>query len=426
MLKKISFLKYRYNAEVKSLGIYTFTNFFGKGVAFLLLPYFTYVLTKSDIGLISLFSSSMIFLIPFISMGVLQSASTDFFKLNKKDFKDYFTSSLLLPVTVFVLSLGLFYLFKNSLIKEYHFPASFIWLIPVVTFLSFISQHVINLIRNEEKPKLFMATVLGRLFFEIALAILLISGLKMAWEGRVIGIAISFAIFNVYAFYYFISKGYLFGKIKQQVIKEELIFSLPIILMQCSVFCMNYSDVFFLSRFTSDNNAEVGVYSIACIFASVILTLGSALIQYIHPKIFRALSQPVIDYAVIRKNFILYIVIMTAGLLLLLAFVPLAYQFVIPRNYSAGLNYYYLLCIGYFFWGIAYLFFSFLLYFKQKKKIIFLSAAFIIISLTSNYFFIKNQTSWGAALSVFCSYAVVLMLTLVFTHKQMRFLFEKN
>ena len=271
-----------------------------------------------------------------------------------------------------------------------------------------------------------MATVLGRLFIEIALAILFISGLKMAWEGRIIGIAISFAIFNVYAFYYFISKGYLFGKIKKQVIKEELIFSLPIILMQCSVFCMNYSDVFFLSRFTSDNNAEVGVYSIACIFASVILTLSSALIQFIHPKIFRALSQPVIDYAAIRKNFILYIVIMTAGLLLLLAFVPLAYQFVIPHNYNAGLNYYYLLCIGYFFWGIAYLFFSFLLYFKQKKKIIFLSAAFILISLTSNYFFIKNHTSWGAALSVFCSYAVVLMLTLVFTYKQMRFLFEKN
>lgn len=426
MFKKDIFLKYQKSPELKSLGLYTFTNFFGKGVAFLLLPYFTLVLTKSDIGLISLFSSSIIFLMPFISMGVLQSASTDYFKLNKTDFRDYFTSSLLLPIGVFVLSLGMFYLFQNNLIKEYSFPHSFIWLIPVVTFLSFISQHVINLIRNEEKPKLFMVAVLGRLLIEISLAIIFISGLKMAWQGRIIGIAVSFGVFNLYAFYYFISKKYLFGKIKKQVIKEELIFSLPIIIMQCSVFCMNYSDVFFLSRFTTDNNAEVGVYSIACIFASVILTLSSALLQYVHPKIFRSLSEPVINYAAIRKNFMLYTGIMTGGLLVLLAFVPLAYKFVIPGNYTAGLHYYYLLCIGYFFWGIAYLFFSFLLYFKQKKKIIFLSATFMIISLTSNYFFIKSMASWGAALSVFSSYAIVLLLTLVFTYKQMRFLFEKK
>lgn len=426
MFKKDIFLKYKKSPELKSLGLYTFTNFFGKGVAFLLLPYFTLVLTKSDIGLISLFSSSIIFLMPFISMGVLQSASTDYFKLDKKDFRDYFTSSLLLPTGIFVLSLGIFYLFQNSLIKEYNFPHVFIWLIPVVTFLSFINQHVINLIRNEEKPKLFMLVVLGRLLIEIFLAIIFISGLKMAWEGRVNGIVISFAVFAVYAFYYFISKEYLFGKIKKQVIKDELIFSLPIITMQFSVFCMNYSDVFFLSRFTKDNNAEVGVYSIACIFASIILTMCSALLQYVHPKIFRSLSEPVINYAAIRKNFILYMAVLTVGLLLLLAFVPIAYKLFIPDNYTTGLHYYYLLCIGYYFWAIAYLFFSFLLYYKQKKKIIFLSAAFVIISLTSNYFFIKSMTSWGAALSVFFSYAIVLILTLVFTYKEMRFLFEKQ
>jgi len=426
MLNKAVFLKYKNSPAVRSLGIYTFTNFFGKGVAFLLLPYFTNVLAKSDIGLISLFSSAIIFLMPFISMGVLQSASTDFFKLNKKDFRDYFTTSLLLPAGVFILSLGVFFLFRNSFIEKYNFPFSFIWLIPVVTFLSFISQHVINLIRNEEKPNLFMRAVLGRLFLEIALAIIFISGLKMAWEGRVMGIAISFAVFAMYAFYYFIHKGYLFGEIKRQVIKDELVFSIPIITMQFSTFCMNYSDLFFLSRFTNDNNAEVGVYSIACIFASIIITLSSALLQYVHPKIFRLLSEPVINYAAIRKNFILYIGIMTAGLVLLLAFVPLAYTFVIHKNYIGGMQYYYLLCIGYFFWTIAYLFFSFLLYYKQKKKIVLLSVAFIVISLTNNYFFIQSMASRGAAISVFCSYAVVLLLTLVFTYKQMRFLFVKQ
>ena len=426
MLKKNIFLKYRNSPAVKSLGIYTFTNFFGKGVAFLLLPYFTNVLTKSDIGLISLFSSAIIFLMPFISMGVLQSASTDYFKLSKKDFRDFFSTGLLLPVGVFLLSLGVFYILRNVFTDKYDFPLSFIWLIPVVTFLSFISQHAINLIRNEENPNLFMKAVLGRLFLEIGLAIALISGLKMAWDGRITGIVISYALFALYAFYFFINRGYLFGEIKKQVIKEELIFSVPIVVMQFSVFCMNYSDGFFLSRFTNDNNAEVGVYSIACIFGSIIVTLCSALLQYILPRIYKMLSEPKIDYPAIRKLFWVYMGIMTAGLLLLLLFVPLAYRFMVNKTYRPGLDYYWLICIGYYFWTIAYLFFSFLLYYRHKRKIIGLSAAFACISLTSNYFFIKNMSSMVAAISVFCSYFIVLMITLFFTRKQMSFIFKRT
>lgn len=426
MLKKDTFIHYRKSPAVRSLGLYTFTNFFGKGVAFLLLPYFTNVLSKGDIGLISLFSSSIIFLMPFISMGVLQSASTDYFKLNKKDFSDYFTSSFLLPAAVFLLSLAVFYGFSNIFIEKYNFPPSFIWLIPVVTFLSFISQHVINLIRNEEKPRLFMKAVLGRLFVEIGLAVFLISGLKMAWEGRIMGIAISYAVFAIYAFYFFIDRNYLSGKIKKQVLKEELVFSLPIIIMQFGVFCMNYSDVFFLSRFTHDNNAEVGVYSIACVFGSIIITLCSAMLQYILPRIYKMLSEPVINYASIRRLFLGYIGIMTAGLLFLLLAVPFAYRIMIHKNYLPGLDYYYLICIGYYFWTIAYLFFSFLLYYKHKRKIIGLSAAFACISLTSNYFFIKNMGSTGAATSVFLSYLIVLMITLIFTRKQMGFIFKRS
>ena len=321
-------IKYFKSPAVKALGAYTFTNFFGKGIAFLLLPYFTNVLSREDMGTLTLFSGAMLFLIPFISMGVLQSADVEYFKLNKKDFRNFFSSSLLLPVSVFILSLVVFYFLKQELIDKYKFPASFVWVIPVVTFLSFISQLAVNMIRNEESKRLFMLVVLGRLLLEIGLAVLLISALKLAWQGRVIGIGISFTVMGVYAFYFFVKRNYIFGQINQQYLKDELLFSVPIIIMQFSVFCMNYSDSFFLAHFTNDNNAEVGVYGIACVFASIILTLCSALLQYVLPKIYQLLSQPVISYKAIKKLFIMYFGIITAGLIALLLFVPLAYKFI--------------------------------------------------------------------------------------------------
>ena len=418
--------KLRQHPAIQSLGTYTFTNFFGKGVAFLLLPYFTNVLSRSDIGLINLFSSAIIFLMPFISLGVLQSVNADFFKLDKRSFKDAFTSSLILPVTVCILAMGLFFIFKDHLQQQYHFPPDFIWLIPIVTLLSFIAEHTINMIRNNDQPKQFMLVVLGRLFIEVSLAVILISVFSMGWSGRVNGIFISYICLAVYAMFFFTRKGYLFGQVKKQVIRDELVYSIPIIAMQFSIFCLNSSDSFFLSRFTSDNNAEVGVYGIACVFGSIILTLCSALLQYVIPKIYGLLSAPEINYPAIRKQFLLYAGIMTGGSLLIILCIPLAYMYIINAAYLPGLKYYYLLCIGYYFWTISYFFYTFLLYHKKKKKLLLLSLSSIIISLTSNYFFIKNMASTGAAISVCLSYFIVLMITLLFTKKETMFLFKRK
>ena len=86
-MQSIQFLKTQYkNPALKSMGIYTVTNFFGKGLSFLLLPLFTNpkYLSPADNGLLSLFSQATIFVLPFINLGVLQSASVDYFKLDKK------------------------------------------------------------------------------------------------------------------------------------------------------------------------------------------------------------------------------------------------------------------------------------------------------------------------------------------------------
>ena len=98
--------KLRTKKGLHSAGIYTFTNFFAKGVSFLLIPLFTNpkYLTPADNGLLSLFSSSVVFLMPFISLGLVQSASTDFFKLDKKEFKDFFTTAFALTGLTTILS----------------------------------------------------------------------------------------------------------------------------------------------------------------------------------------------------------------------------------------------------------------------------------------------------------------------------------
>src|SRR5665213_3313295 len=127
-------LKNQYNSPaLKSMGIYTITNFFGKGLSFLLLPLFTNpkYLSPADNGLLSLFSQAIIFILPLINLGILQSASADYFKLDKNKFKDFCTTGFTMSVSMAVLAFIIFFFARNFLYKEFSFPPIFIWAIPL-------------------------------------------------------------------------------------------------------------------------------------------------------------------------------------------------------------------------------------------------------------------------------------------------------
>ena len=409
----------RKNPIVRSIGIYTFTNFFAKGASFLLLFIFTnpvYIL-PSENGLLSLFSNSMLFLMPFISMGVLHSTSTDFFRLDKKEFRSFFTTGFIMPVTVTILSVIILFFFRDHLQKAYGLPYMFVWLIPFITFLTFCNEQFMGLIRNNNEPMVYLKANMTKTVLELGLSFVLVVFFAWRWEGRVAGILVSYLLMSLFAFYYFRQKGYLFGKINKKYILNELIFALPIIAMQASIFSMSASDKFFLSNFTTDNNETVGIYSVGCTFASIVLLFSSALIQYVFPQIYNSLASVEVNYQSIRKHFIFYVSVLAAGTLLIIILTPLLYHNFINAKYHPALKYTFILCTGYFLWSVSYFFYSFLIYHKKKKKLLILSFCCIAISLSCNYFFIQKWHAWGAAMGVLTCYSIVLLLTLLFTRE---------
>lgn len=414
----VSKLKTIYNnPSVKSVGIYTFSNFFSKAVSFLLLFVFTnpVYITPSENGLISLFSTSLIFLMPFMSMAVIHSTSTDFFKLDQKEFRDFFTTGMIIPVVVTILSTIVLYFSRGFLQQTFGFPHMFVWMIPVVSFCIFCNEQLLSLARNNNEPSVYLKVNVSKTVFEFGISFVLVVFFAYRWLGRIEGILVSYVLVSLYAFHYFKKKGYLFGAIKKKFIYSELIYAVPIITLQASIFAMGSSDKFFLSNFTNDNNATVGVYSIAYVFASMINIFSMAILQYIFPKIYTMLSSGNIDHIQIKKFFLGYLGIMTIVLLAMIAGTPLLYHFCINEKYHSAIQYSWLLYTGCYFWAIAYFFYSFLLFYKEKKKILILSLCGIVISLGFNYALIEKWKDTGAAWSTFISYLIVLIITLLFT-----------
>ena len=411
-----SIFKYSKSPQLKGIAIYTFSNFFNKGISFLLLFYFAHVLTESDFGILNLFSNSILFLMPFVSMGILQSVNTEFFKLDKKEFKNFFSTTLLMPVAVTVLAIILLLLFKNQLQQRYPFPSVFILLIPAITLFNFLNEHLINMVRNSNDPIKYLFVNIGRLLVEIVLAVFFISALGYGWMGRVMGIFFSLLFVAAYSFYYFKEQQFIFGRLSKKYIYDELQYSVPIIVMQISVFCMGSSAGYFIEHFTHDF-AAVGVFSIAATFGSIIIVLCTALLQYVYPKIYSLLSQKQVDYNAICKYFLFYTGAMLLGTIAVIIATPLAYNIMLKPSYHAGLFYYFFICIGYFFWSISYFFYAFMLYYKQKRKILFASLLSIVVSIAAHYFFIKQLGAFGAAVSMCVVYFIVLIITILFVYK---------
>jgi len=395
----------------KKAGIYTFSNFFIKGTSFLLLFIYSNpkYLSVYENGLLSLLTSSVFILMPFLSLGIVQSTSVDFFKLKSNEFKDFFTTGFVMPVCIMFLAFGGLFFFSKDLKNAYDFPLSFVLIIPVLTFLNFCNEQFLTVVRNNDEPITFLKAALLRLFIEISISLTLVVVFFTGWQGRVTGIITANTVLIFVAFFYLKKKNYLFGKIKKTYMRQELLYSFPIIVLQCSTFCLFYSDKFFLSYFS--DNGDVGVYSYACVFAAVVTLGSSALLYYVMPKIYSLLSEQEVNYKQIKKHFVFYVGNCFILLICVLTLTPLLYKYFINSSYHPGLKYFYLIATGYFFWSVTYFFYTFMFYKKHKKVILLLSLISIFISITNNYFFIKNGHTYGAALSVCISYFLVLVVT---------------
>jgi O-antigen/teichoic acid export membrane protein len=399
--------------SLKSAGIYSFSNFFAKSIGFFLLFIYsnpTYMNVEEN-GLLSLLASAIAIFVPFLSLGIVHSTSVEFFKLDKNDFKDFFTSSLVLPVAGLFIGIAILFLLKDELKSWYHLPESFVFIIPLIAFFTFCYEVFVILIRSNDEPVVYLKVSMLRLAIDASPSLFLVVSFALRWKGRVIGmLAASFAVF-VMAFIYFRRKNYLFGKIKKKYVKAELIYAMPIMIFQAGSFCLFSSDKFFLSSFA--NNNEVGIYSYACTF-STILSLGcTAVLSYIFPQVYKLLSEKVVNYKQIRTYFFYYFSFALIILIAIVSFTPFLYQHFINEKYSPGLNYLFFIATGYFFWNINYFFYAFLLYKKHKRKLIVLSLISIFISLVSNYFFIKYFGAQGAGMSVFASFLLVFVVTLL-------------
>jgi O-antigen/teichoic acid export membrane protein len=390
---------------IKSLSVYAFALFFNAALSFAIFSLLTHHLSETDYGIINLYNSFTIFIVPFVSIGVQFTLSVDYFKTDEKTFREHFTNAIVIPLmtcSLITLLFLVFYFPVHGLLKVNTF---FTLTLPLSCLLIVTNEIMLNLIRNKGKHFLYAGFSILRNIVETGLTFLFVVGLGMSWQGRLASALCALLAGGVVVLY-LVRKWKLFsGVFKKGETKRMMRIGLPFIPERLAIFVLAYSDRFFIDHFRS--TADVGYYGAGAQIALIVNLCIMSLISTFHPYIFKNLAAS--NFNNLRKATLSYIGISLLVTLAVIIITPYLFRFFIGAKFQSGQVYAINLSIGFFFWAVYTIFLAYLLYLKKNRLIMLISLVGMAISITLNFF---NVERFGAIGATYTSMSVYFFMAI--------------
>lgn len=249
----------KYIYLIKNMGLLTISNFSSKLLSFLLVTLYTSVLTTKDYGIYDIFNTTIMLLIPILTMGIIESVLR--FPLENRENSEVIYLVGLKHVLrgffilIIVCGINYVYTFSDTLLK-YNIFFIFLYITAVV------SQMLQNFARGIEKVSSLAVSGILSSIAVISLNILFLLYLDLGLVGyflaNILGMVISiiYLVFSLGVWKYKLSR-----KIDKKLEKEMLNYSIPTIANSISWWVNNAADRYIIiSLFGLATN---GIYSVS-------------------------------------------------------------------------------------------------------------------------------------------------------------------
>lgn len=134
---------------------YTFLNFLEKAIPFLILPIITRVLPKEEVGYYMLYQAFIEIAIPIIGLNISTFTLLNYYKLDKHEFKIYFSNGLVLFGICALFFLLLLISTKDFIAVQILFPSDWLLVIFFIASFQILTNMRLNLWRVNYKIKEF-------------------------------------------------------------------------------------------------------------------------------------------------------------------------------------------------------------------------------------------------------------------------------
>lgn len=400
----------------KSFSVYLVATFLQGGISFLVLPIFTFYLSTSDFGMLSLITSLFVFISPVITLGTTNAISIAYFNENKQNYASYVTSSMLIPLLLSVFLFLLCVIFGNYFSTILGIPKIWLMVIPIFSFMSIIHQIILIDYQVKEEPFNYGLFSLSNTTLNIGLSLFLVIVLGMNYEGRLLGQYFSILIFSIFALILLNKRGVLTSKISKKFLKDALIFGLPIVPHVIGGMVINMSDKIFISQILG--KSELGVYNMGYVIGAAISMLSIAFANSIVPISYSLFNKgDNLSKEKVVKIYWMFIIALALIVLLITILAPFIFDLFINKQFKKGVIYVKWISLGYFFHGCYLLFVNIIYYVKKTNILFYWSIVNIVVNLLLNYLMINKYGAIGAAYTLCISYFLFFLAMSIISSK---------
>lgn len=306
----------------------------------LLLPFLTHYLSQNEYGAVAFFTKTAALLLIFSSFGAKVGTKKDFYKYSTTEFSTYFGTNLLLPLLVLPFICLVLYLLRQPIAQFWGLPALYLWFIPLFVWGKNAYQLSANYFKSLKKPLHFALLKNAYAFLEVALAFVFIAYCHWGLLGRLASIVLATIAVTLPALFFLWQQGRLFWTFNQNMAITTIKTGLPILPVLLSVMAFKLIDTY-LTGYLLGANA-MGVYALALRISMAGTLLQSAILAAQEPALYEILAQPEKmeknASKIVKHLLVAWFIFLLVPFLLSFIAVPLFFDLLIDKKFSAAID----------------------------------------------------------------------------------------
>ncbi|WP_121610654.1 lipopolysaccharide biosynthesis protein [Mesobacillus foraminis] len=256
----------KYTKLVKNVVTFAVGNLGSKLIVFLMLPFYTTILSTKEYGQIDLFTTTLSLLLPLITLNLIESVFR--YSMDKQyNKKSVFTSIVVTCGLLFMLTL-----FTYQLLGKEIFGGDYGYLFFCLLFLFILQSLFKQFVRALQKLRIYMYSDLVNTIIFVSLNFYLLGKLNLGVNGYLISMIVAYTVDCILLFVGARLYKYLaIGEFKPFLLRELIRYSTPLIPNALMWWVINISDRYIITYYMGYESN--GVYSVATKFPSIIYML---------------------------------------------------------------------------------------------------------------------------------------------------------
>lgn len=393
------------NNLIKDTIIFAIGGIGSKFILFLMVPLYTHFLTTEQYGTSELTNTIVQLLVPFLSMMIFEAVTRFGFSsnVNKKDvFKNAFT----------VICIGsLISIIITPLLAFYESIATWKWYVCINVILSMHLSLLLNYLKINNKNLIYASSSLLQTLVLAICNILFLKFKNLGIKGYLSSTVISYCVSVVFCFIFSDAKDAIRnGKIDKKMLKEMMVYSVPLIFNNISWWIIHSSDKIMTEMMIS--SAALGIYTVSSKIPSLVNVVTSIFQQSWGISSIKEIE------STNSKKFIedVFLYLQTFVFLMCICIIMIIKPFMkiyVDNNFYSAWIYVPILLLASTFNTISSYFGT--LYGALKKSLNNMITTIIggLVNIICNYIFIKLIGIWGASLGTLISYIVVTIIRMI-------------